>query len=371
MEEKLYCYGCGQILQCEDETKAGYVPDKILETKENILCQRCFKLQHYNTNSEIQLVEEDYITILKNIGKENALLVYVLDVFNFESSLIKNLNQYLGNNKILVLANKRDLIPSAVKDEKLLEWIKNKLSENKIYNVIDIIMSSGQTNYNTDLILDKIDALREGKDVYIIGNANVGKSTFINSLLKNYSNETDKFITTSSFPGTTLNVIRIPLDRNSYIYDTPGIIQKDSMLYSVEPRILKYLLPRKEIKPLTYQLKSSQSLFIGGLATFDFVEGNETGFTCYFSTFVKVHRTKLEKKEASFNSIVGSKSIQPNSARITSINDLELKEINIKEPGKVDIVISGYGWISFEYTNQKVQVYAPKNCNVYIREALI
>ena len=42
MEEKLYCYGCGQILQCEDETKAGYVPDKILETKENILCQRCF-----------------------------------------------------------------------------------------------------------------------------------------------------------------------------------------------------------------------------------------------------------------------------------------------------------------------------------------
>ena len=68
MEEKLYCYGCGQILQCEDETQAGYVPDKILETKENILCQRCFKLQHYNTNSEIQLVEEDYITILKNIA---------------------------------------------------------------------------------------------------------------------------------------------------------------------------------------------------------------------------------------------------------------------------------------------------------------
>ena len=36
MEEKLYCYGCGQILQSEDETKAGYVPEKILEGKENI-----------------------------------------------------------------------------------------------------------------------------------------------------------------------------------------------------------------------------------------------------------------------------------------------------------------------------------------------
>lgn len=371
MEEKLYCYGCGQILQCEDETQAGYVPDKILETKENILCQRCFKLQHYNTNSEIQLVEDDYVTILKNIAKEDALLVYVLDVFNFESSLIKNLNKYLGNNKILVLANKRDLIPSSVKDDKLLDWITTRLKENGVNNIFDIIMASGQTNYNTDLILDKIDELREGKDVYIIGNANVGKSTFINSLLKNYSNETTQLITTSSFPGTTLNVIRIPLDKHSYIYDTPGIIQKNSMLYAVEPRILKYLLPRKEIKPLTYQLKAGQSLFIGALATFDFVEGNDTGFTCYFSTFVKVHRTKLEKKESSFNSIVSSKSIQPNSNRITSFNDLTLKELKFEKHGKVDVVISGYGWISFEYTGQKVEVYVPKNCMVYLREALI
>ena len=371
MGEKLYCYGCGQILQCEDETQAGYVPDKVLETKENILCQRCFKLQHYNTNSEIQLVEEDYIAILKNIGHENALLVYVLDIFNFEASLIKDLNKYLGNNKILVLANKRDLIPSSVKDEKLLNWIKDKLVSAGVTNIFDIIMASGQTNYNTDLIMDKIDTLREGKDVYIIGNANVGKSTFINSLLKNYSNETDKFITTSSFPGTTLNVIRIPLDRNAYIYDTPGIIQKNSMLYSVEPRILKYLLPRKEIKPLTYQLKASQSLFLGGLATFDFIEGEDTNFTCYFSTFVKVHRTKLEKKDASFNSVVGSKSILPNSTRITSIDDLVKKEIIIDKPGKVDVVISGYGWVSFEYTNQKIEVYVPKKCDVYLREALI
>ena len=371
MEEKLYCYGCGQILQCEDETKAGYVPDKILETKENILCQRCFKLQHYNTNSEIQLVDEDYITILKNIASEDALLVYVIDVFNFESSLIKDLTKYIGNSKVLVLANKRDLIPSAVKDEKLLTWIKTKLANHGVNDIIDIIMCSGQTNYNIDLILDKIDSLRGKKDVYIIGNANVGKSTFINSLLKNYSNETDKFITTSSFPGTTLNVIRIPLDMNSYIYDTPGIIQKDSMLYSVEPRILKYILPRKEIKPLTYQLKSAQSLFVGGLAIFDFVSGSETGFTCYFSSFVKVHRTKLEKKEVAFNSLLKSKSLLPNSNRITSIDDLTFKKLELTTPGKVDIVISGYGWISFEYTDQVVGVYVPKNCKVYIREALI
>ncbi len=371
MEDKLYCYGCGQILQCEDETKMGYVPEKILETKENILCQRCFKLQHYNTNTETQLVEDDYVTILKSIAKEDALLVYVIDVFSFETSLIKNISNYINNQKVLVLANKRDLIPSAVKDAKLLHWIKEKLELNGVKNVIDIIMSSGQTNYNIDLILDKINELRENKDVYIIGNANVGKSTFINSLLKNYSNETDKLITTSSFPGTTLNVIRIPLDMNSYIYDTPGIIQKDSMLYAVEPRILKYILPRKEIKPLTFQLKEGQSLLLGGLATFDFKKGKETGFTCYFSSFVKVHRTKLDKKEVTFNSLVKSKSIVPTTNMITKFEDLKLKKIELTTPGKVDIVIAGYGWVSFEYSNQEIEVYVPNNCKVYLREALI
>ncbi len=371
MEEKLYCYGCGHILQSNDETKAGYVPEKILETKENILCQRCFKLQHYNTNSEIQLVEEDYITILKSIAKEKALLVYVIDVFNFEASIIKDFTKYVNNQKILVLVNKRDLIPSSVKDEKLLEWIKEKLYVNGIKNIHDIIMSSGQTNYNIDLILNKIDELREGRDVYVIGNANVGKSTFINSLLKNYSNETDKFITTSSFPGTTLNVIRIPLDMNSYIYDTPGIIEKNSMLYAVDPHVLKYILPRKEIKPLTFQLKQEQSLLIGGLAAFDFVKGREIGFTCYFSSFVKIHRCKKEKREDIFNSLVASKSILPTSSRISKFSDLKLKKIELNSPGKVDIVISGYGWISFEYTNQEIEVYVPGNCKVYLREALI
>lgn len=371
MEEKLYCYGCGQILQCEDETKQGYVPEKILEGKENILCQRCFKLQHYNTNSEVQLVDEDYITILKSIAQEDALLVYVVDVFSFETSIINNLSNYINNQKILVLANKRDLIPSSVKDEKLLNWIKEKLLNTGIKNVFDVIMASGQTNYNVDLILNKIDELREGKDVYIIGNANVGKSTFINSLLKNYSNETDKFITTSSFPGTTLNVIRIPLDRKSYIYDTPGIIQKDSMLYAVDPRILKYIMPRKEIKPLTYQLKSGQSLLLGGLSLFNFVSGKETGFTCYFSSFVKIHRTKIEKREATFNSLVSSKSILPTSTRITKFDDLETKRFELNKPGKYDIVISGYGWVSFEYEDQIVEVCVPKNCKVYLREALI
>ena len=150
MSQKIRCYGCGNELQCEDETAAGYVPEKILEYRENILCQRCFKLQHYNTNSEIQLATDDFVTILKNVGKHDALIVYVIDLFAFESSIIENLSAYLNDKPVLILANKRDLLPTSVKDNKLIDWIKRRLHDLGISNIIDIIISSGQTNYNTD-----------------------------------------------------------------------------------------------------------------------------------------------------------------------------------------------------------------------------
>ena len=71
---ELRCYGCGNVLQSTNENEAGYVPTKILESRDHILCQRCFKLQHYNTNSEIQLVTEDFVNILKNVGKHSCSL---------------------------------------------------------------------------------------------------------------------------------------------------------------------------------------------------------------------------------------------------------------------------------------------------------
>jgi len=371
MSQELRCYGCGNPLQTSDETKAGYVPNKIYESRANILCQRCFKLQHYNTNSEVELSNDEFVSILKNVGKHEALIVYVLDLFAFESSIIENLSTYINDKPVLILANKRDLLPTSLKDEKLVNWIKKRLNDLGITNIIDVIISSGQTNYNTDYILDKIDSLRKKNDVYIIGNSNVGKSTFINSLLKNYSNDTQNYITTSYFPGTTLSVINIPLDKKSYIYDTPGIITKNSMYYAVEPKILKYILPRKEIKPITFQLKDSQTLLIGGLATFSFVTGKDSNFTTYFSNFANIMRCKYEKKNATFNSLLKGKNIHPISTNVNNIEDLKKVNIEIDKTGKVDVVISGYGWISFEANNQVIEVEVPACCNVFVREAMI
>lgn len=62
-----------------------------------------------------------------------------------------------------------------------------------------------------DDLLTSIDQNRNKQDVYIVGTTNVGKSTLINKLIEQSVGEKD-VVTTSRFPGTTLDLIDIPLD---------------------------------------------------------------------------------------------------------------------------------------------------------------
>ena len=76
-------------------------------------------------------------------------------------------------------------------------------------------------------------------------------------------------ITTSQFPGTTLDKIEIPLDDGHFLIDTPGIIHRHQMAHYLGKKDLKIIAPQKEIKPKVYQLNAEQTLFLGGLARFD------------------------------------------------------------------------------------------------------
>ena len=78
--------------------------------------------------------------------------------------------------------------------------------------------------------MEKIEQYRKGRDVYVVGVTNVGKSTLINAIIQEITGDKD-IITTSRFPGTTLDKIEIPLDDGSYIYDTPGIIHRHQMAH--------------------------------------------------------------------------------------------------------------------------------------------
>ena len=67
-----------------------------------------------------------------------------------------------------------------------------------------------------EMLLEKIEEYREGRDVYIkLVWTNVGKSTLINQIIKNTAGVQD-VITTSQFPGTTLDKIEIPLMMDTF-----------------------------------------------------------------------------------------------------------------------------------------------------------
>ena len=125
----------------------------------------------------------------------------------------------------------------------------------------DTIAISALKGQNLDALLDKISSMSEGKDVYIVGTTNVGKSTLINKLLEDNTG-LKNVITTSNVPGTTLGMIDIPLGDSQTMYDTPGIVVDSQISHFVKSDDLKYVSPGKEIKAKTFQLNEEQTLFI-------------------------------------------------------------------------------------------------------------
>src|SRR5699024_6204937 len=159
---------------------------------------------------------------------------------------------------------------------------------------VDVTVMSAKSGTGLKEVAAYIERYRQGKDVYVVGCTNVGKSTFINEIIKEYSGTTDQLVTTSFFPGTTLGMIDIALFDGKYLYDTPGIVNHHQMAHYVNEHDLKVITPKNEVKPKNFQLNDGQTLFLGGLARFDFTQGDRTSFTCYVSNDLRIHRTKTE-----------------------------------------------------------------------------
>jgi ribosome biogenesis GTPase YqeH len=366
-EELLQCAGCGVLIQIEKPEGIGYTPPSALK-KEVVICQRCFRLKHYNEVQDVSLTDSDFLKILNRVGESKGLIVKLVDIFDFNGSWLPGLHRFVGDNPILLIGNKVDLLPKSVKKERLINWMK-KEAKNLGLNPIDVLLVSSENGQNIQEALQAIDFFRNGEDVYVVGSTNVGKSTFINRVIKEATGESD-VITTSHFPGTTLDTIEIPLDDGKALIDTPGIINHHQMAHFVGKSDLAIITPKKEIKPKVYQLNEGQTLFFGGLARFDYIKGGRRSFTCYLSNQLEIHRTKLEKADALYEQHVGGLLQPPNMESKEDFPVLVRQEWTIKEP-KTDIVFSGLGWITVAEAGATVAAYVPKGVNALLRKSLI
>lgn len=358
------CIGCGAILQYEDEAKEGYVSKNLID-RDNVYCFRCHRLRNYNENMEV--LKEDYLKILSKICNEDALIVHIVDLFDFSNTFLPQIKRITGQNDCIICANKYDLLPRSVKKTKIINWVRHMANLDD-FKALDVILTSAKTLDNITTLVESILKYRKNRKVYFVGCSNVGKSSIINAILKKYSDETKDVITTSNIPGTTLNFIEIKLDEFSFI-DTPGIFNDKQIINELSLESINKIMPKKEIKPVNLQLNSNQSVFISGLARFDFLEGDKTNFTFYFSNDLLIHRTKLENADSLFNRQIGELLNPPKKEEYEM---LEYFEETVKFDGtkKYDLVLSGLGFITIN-SKCKVRVKAVKGVTIYSREAII
>lgn len=369
-EEEIRCIGCGALLQTTDKNKPGYTPkaalEKGLESGE-VYCQRCFRLRHYNEIQDVHLTDDDFLKLLNEIGSKDALIVNVIDVFDFNGSLIPGLHRFVGKNPVLLVGNKVDLLPKSQKRGRLTQWLRERAHEAGL-RPTDVVLTSAVKANEVENLKDMIEKYRKGKDVYVVGVTNVGKSSLINQIIDSSAGVKD-LITTSQFPGTTLDQIEIPLEDGKSLIDTPGIIHRHQMAHVLGAKDLRLIAPKKEIKPKVYQLNEGQTLFFGGVARFDFIKGDRTSFTCYVSNDLNIHRTKLEKADELYQKQKGELLQPPRKEEIDSFPELVRFEFSIKE--KTDIVFAGLGWVTVPEAGVVVAGWAPKGIDVLIRKSII
>lgn len=367
MSHEYYCGGCGVKLQSDNVNDLGYVPKSAFQN-DDVLCRRCFRLKHYNENVTVSLTDDDFLKMINDIRLKRGLIVHIVDLFDVSGTLIQSLRRYVGDNPIFLVGNKLDLLPKSTNERKLTQWLRSQANEGGL-NIKDVGLISSVSGYGIDELIEQIELYRNNQDVYIVGVTNAGKSTFINTYIKQATGLKD-VITTSYFPGTTLGFIDIPLDEQSSLIDTPGIVNKRQIIHHLSERDLNVITPKKEIKPRVYQLNSGQTLFIGGLARFDFLKGEKQSFVCHFSNEIQIHRTKTEKADDLYERHLGEMLSPPSKQSIKTLPPLIRSEHRINDTN-IDVVFPGLGWITIKDKDCTVAAYSPRDVSVSIRKSFI
>lgn len=368
----IQCSGCGIDIQTEEPEQPGYAPLNTIVEREYPVCRRCYRIKHYSEVAPVALDNAGFQKILRDIGTRPALVVKVVDLFDFAGSWVKDINKYVGKNPIILVANKADLLPRSTNWDKVENWLRHEVTKQGV-KVDDVILISAKKRVEIDNVKASIESRIGNKHVYVVGTANVGKSTLINGLLQLLGEEENAELTTSRYPGTTLSTIRIDLPNHpGQIIDTPGIMTTHRLTDLVSPKALRMITPETYINPKTYQLNDQQTLFLGGLCRFDYVEGPRQGFTVYAANQLEVHRTKLDNAEELYERHIGTLLQPPTDDCAPELRDLVKHSFTIKSGHPQDVVVSGLGWVTVRGQHRtQVTVHAPRGVDVHLRRALI
>ncbi len=376
MKEKK-CIGCGEKLQYDNPVLPGYIPKNILETRDNIICKRCFRLKHYGENLEKEEEKDVYRLEVKKAISEADIVIPIFDIIDFESSFTNEIIDLLEDKTILALINKIDLLPSYIHISEVSKWVNYYFNENNFFPS-DIAFVSAEKKYGVNGIFRKIqyiakNILKKKLDtkikIAIMGVSNVGKSRLINLLLDKNSS------TVSKFSGTTKKNIKNIKNTKEFkleIIDTPGLIPDGRLSDLLNSDMSYKLVPSGEISRKTYRLKEKMVFMMSNLAYFEVLSNpknkNSSIVSVYASKEVKFHVTNKNKVDELYSNLNFFNLLDEENYEKYNKNEFITREYTIDE--NEDLVISGLGYIEVKRGPLEVRLHLPKYVKVVVRKSI-
>jgi 50S ribosome-binding GTPase len=246
--------------------------------KKKIICKRCHGLQFFGKVDDVLrpgwteeplLSQEKFRELLRPIREKPAVIIALVDLFDFSGSVLPELDNIAGDNPVILVANKADLLPAKMGQVRAENWVRRELEYLGVRSLANIggavRLVSCKTGIGVNAMLNKARGLANEMDcdIYVVGAANAGKSTLLNYILgaddaddddegrdgrklrAGNRNKRKSAVTTSPLPGTTLKFIQVDVGGGRSLYDTPGLLVPGTLTQLLTPDELKIVIPKK------------------------------------------------------------------------------------------------------------------------------
>ena len=117
------------------------------------------------------------------VQSQRALVVLLVDLLDASGSILGRVREFVGANPIMLVGTKADLLPAGTDLAAVSDWLF-AAAEFKRLSASSVHLVSARTGAGVAAAVADLRRERRGRDVYVVGAANVGKSAFIRALVK-------------------------------------------------------------------------------------------------------------------------------------------------------------------------------------------
>jgi len=309
----------------------------------------------------------------------------IVDVFDFDGSFIDHFHRFAGGNPVVLLVNKIDLLPDDVSFVRIEKWIRTE-ARHRGLEPVAVHLVSAHSGLNLKKVAESIESLRGDRDLFIMGQSNVGKSSLVNRLwpLLNKQSVGKPAVTVSQVPGTTVATIGMPFPDGHVFYDTPGIMAEEGLTRVLSMEDYLRSQPKKRVTPRLQGVPVGSTLFIGGFARIDYLAGPpHVNLVVYASPEVKLTRVRTEEADLFYDrhsngnlfDPIATSTQSPDAPKRILLEERSVRKYECTDGynrASVDLVFAGLGWVAVA-ANGTVQLrswYLPR-CVVGDRSPLI